>query len=332
MKRLSHIQATYILTGLLIIIVIISNLKGYRVEVFSYPFLVIALGAYYLYRQRKTGWQIIYIHAIAIVTPLIFYLPMGAYGRSLRLIPAIPNWLLIPIFVVLIVFLLMKPLRQRFAVHTREIVIASIGGLFIGYVPRIAQQIGGYQFGLGYAVLAYFILLLFFLYFLRQIPPLTYSNWNAYLPDVQGLSSHQYYNQLQEKLEEQNVEGIGYSRVMLSKRGFLSSKREYLRVSFEDVTYDISFYPYALGTYASAWSYHTFTGGEYIVISIPLIGQRLHKAFYPETYYIADTRAMFRLLVHEVQLEIIDFITKKMGVRALTEQQRQVQSRGIFER
>lgn len=175
------------------------------------------------------------------------------------------------------------------------------------------------------------VLILVIYLFSRKIPPLTYSNWNIYLENLIH-DSDAYYKDFTELLLSKNVKGISHKRIKLKKRGALSSSRQYLRISFENVSFDISFYPYALGTYVSSWSYTTTSGFEFIIRAIPIFGNFLHKNFYPNTYYIADSIAMFQFLVHQTQMDVIDKLMKEKGLRSLTEKEKEFKSKSLFER
>lgn len=328
-KNTSHLEKLYLASILFILIIGFANVKSYEQFRFIPPTLMVIIGLYLLYKQKSTGWNILFMHAIAFGLPSIFLILLGGRHLSFKGVLVLP---LLIICIAMIPLLLLQPIRKQFDIHSREIIVGIIGGIFIAYVPPFFQGFFKFSLPMVAPLIVYLFLLIAFLQFLRKLPPITYSNWNTYLEGLTGFTSDQYYTKMQEKLESNNVEGISYTRVMLSKRGFLSSKREYLRVSFEDVTHDISFYPFALGTYASSWSYQTLTGGELLVASIPYIGLWLHRKLYPETYYIADSRAMFQLLVHQTQLEIIDELTNQKGLRKLSDQQRQLQTRNVFDR
>jgi hypothetical protein len=53
-----------------------------------------------------------------------------------------------------------------------------------------------------------------------------------------------------------------------------------------------------------------------------VFGVLLHWAFRRQTYYRADTAAMFQSLVHSAVLQVIDEMTKQRGLRQLTELER----------
>lgn len=328
-KNTTHLEKLYLASILFILLVGFANIQAYEQFRFIPPTLTVIIGLSLLYYQKPAGWNILFMHAIAFGMPIIFLILSG--GRY-RLAEGILGFPLLILCLVLMLLLLLKPIRKQFDIHSREIVVGFIGGIFIAYIPPSFQAMFARFIPMLIPLLVYIFLLVAFLQFLRKLPPLTSSNWNTYLEGLSGFTSDQYYIKVQEKLESNNVEGISYTRVMLSKRGILSSKREYLRISFESVTHDISLYPFALGSYASSWSYQTLTGGELLIASLPYIGLWLHRKFYPETYYIADSRAMFQLLVHQTQLEIIDELTNQKGLRKLSEQQRQLHTRSVFER
>lgn len=327
-KETSHIEKLYIGIVAFILVAGYANFNAGPQNMVLLSILII--GAVLLFRQKPTGWHLLFIHVFLFTLPLFLDLVDDGfrffkYKKFLQIVVTFLSFALLAL-------LLLKPIRKRFDILSREIVVCIVGALMLMFIPKLFNGVFQYEAKGVAPIVVYVFLLIAILQFLRKHPPLTYSNWNTYLEGLTGISSDEYYQQLQEKLESKNVEGISYTRVMLSKRGMLSSRREYLRISFEDVAHDISFYPFALGTYASSWSYQTLTGGELLVASIPYIGLWLHKKFYPETYYIMDARKMMQLLIHETQLEIIDGYTTQKGLRKLSEQQRQLQTRSVFDR
>jgi len=62
--------------------------------------------------------------------------------------------------------------------------------------------------------------------------------------------------------------------------------------------------------------------GESTVLAMPLIGWIYERVFAPATYYAMDTALMFQESVHRVVLEVVDCMTTRNGIRALSESER----------
>jgi hypothetical protein len=62
--------------------------------------------------------------------------------------------------------------------------------------------------------------------------------------------------------------------------------------------------------------------GESTVLAMPLIGALYERVFAPTTFYAFDTALMFRDAVHNAVLEVLDGLTAKKGIRALSEDER----------
>jgi hypothetical protein len=81
------------------------------------------------------------------------------------------------------------------------------------------------------------------------------------------------------------------------------------------------------GTLALCWAAGNVirqSGGklESTVLAMPLVGWLYARIFAPPTFYSLDTGLMFQESVHKAVLEVIDAMTAKKGVRALSESER----------
>lgn len=68
------------------------------------------------------------------------------------------------------------------------------------------------------------------------------------------------------------------------------------------------------------------------MLAIPILGLLYKKYFAPDTYYKADTAAMFQECIKAAVLEAVDALTTAKGHRALTELERKPIMRDMFPR
>jgi len=73
-------------------------------------------------------------------------------------------------------------------------------------------------------------------------------------------------------------------------------------------------------------------GTDDVILALPLIGQVYAWLFRPNTYYRADTSAMFRLSVEHAVMEAVDELTAGQGIRAVTEAERKPTMRDFWKK
>ena len=105
----------------------------------------------------------------------------------------------------------------------------------------------------------------------------------------------------------------------MERGGILSAKREYLRVRRKELAYDICGAPFGNGFFFSSWLGEVPSLFWRMVLLIPFFGIWFRWMFHRQTYYRADTAAMYQALVHAAVLEVVDSMTKQQGLRQLTD-------------
>jgi len=148
--------------------------------------------------------------------------------------------------------------------------------------------------------------------------PLPSSHWLHDFPHV-TFSVMEFYNLIEENLRERNMPVGDFSRVNFSESGFFSTRREYLRVKNDYLTFDICASPFGNGFFVSWWYGEYLTPMQEIVYKIPLIGRWVKRENEHKTYYQMDTDAMFKEAVRSAVNEAIEKMTKAKGVRALSD-------------
>jgi len=180
-----------------------------------------------------------------------------------------------------------------------------------------------------YIVLTFIIILV--IAALSKAKKIYHSNWNTLIDDF-NFSTQEFYNRLKIEFKGQGIDKIKIETTTHSEGGVLSSKREYLRLSWKEYQYDICSAPFGKGFFISWWLTMKQTNAEMLVSKIPFLGGWLSKKFYPITYYRMDTASMFMSYAHQAVMNVMDEITKDKGVRSLTEKERSPQIRDLFSR
>jgi hypothetical protein len=167
--------------------------------------------------------------------------------------------------------------------------------------------------------------------FLKKGIPTLNANWNTLLDNFE-YSTQDFYKLLTTELGSHGIKKIKIQEKYISIGNALGVKRLYLRVKWNNYTYDCCMAPYGKGTFISWWMFTEKTGMELLLSKIPFIGNYLVKAFFPVTYYSMDTASMFRTYAQASVLKVIDDITENKGVRALSESERKPILNDIFKR
>lgn len=148
------------------------------------------------------------------------------------------------------------------------------------------------------------------------------SQWNTYFP-FSTMSSNEFYTQVEEAIKEHQYPNVKISRTTLKEEGFFSSSREYLRVKYRDLVFDICAAPFGKDFYISWWLYET-EGPLRVIFKYTWFGNFLRKRASKKTFYEADVAAIFRSSVHCCVTQVIELMTESAG-RRLSEFEKQVQ-------
>ena len=147
-------------------------------------------------------------------------------------------------------------------------------------------------------------------------------HWHHYFNDF-TYSPQDFYQSIASIINEKDIPGVELKSIAYSEGGLLSANREYLRVERGEMVFDICAAPFAKGFFVSSWQGELPQFKRYFFSSIPFVGESLDRAFFTKTYFQMDTELMFANSIHSAVLEAIKGITDDMGIRDLTELERQ---------
>jgi len=142
-------------------------------------------------------------------------------------------------------------------------------------------------------------------------------HWHHHFTDLQ-MSSKEFYEQIEDIIKGMKEPHIKTKYIIYSEGGFISSDRQYLRVSRGDILFDICAAPFGTGFFISWWQADKDFFKRFW-LAFPLLGRLFERAFYPHTYYHVDTQQMFQATIHEILLSSIDALIIDKGLRGLTD-------------
>lgn len=179
------------------------------------------------------------------------------------------------------------------------------------------------------------------------------SHWHRPIENFQT-SAKEFYDAVEAAIARREVPDRTTLRVDFTEAGFLTARREYLRVKRGPLYVDVCAAPFGTGYFFSSWLVRTPSAwlvgcvlGIVLVLAgaatfltlelrqavlvAPLaalaglvaLASALRQRFFSAlTYYQLDTALMFQEAVHAAVLEVIDGLTQAKGLRALSEEER----------
>jgi hypothetical protein len=142
------------------------------------------------------------------------------------------------------------------------------------------------------------------------------------------MSSDEFYKELENALKEHDMPKVEIARANNKEGGLFSSSREYLRVKYRDLVFDICAAPFGKDFFVSWWMYET-EGVLSQLLKNTKAGDYLKQRAARRTFYQADQEKMFRTCVHNIVLEVLETTTEAKGVRFLPEAQAAITEGGV---
>lgn len=162
------------------------------------------------------------------------------------------------------------------------------------------------------------LLIIFIVYALIKVNSrsikVVHSHWHQ-LFETRTFTPEEFYEALQSRIAEKEIEKLVITRVLHSEGGMvLSANRTYLRVKFREFMMDICAAPFAREEFFVSWWLGDagFTFRDFL-ISIPVIGRLFTKR--EKTFYELDTEIMFKETVAKTVKETIEQFSEIKGVR-----------------
>lgn len=135
-----------------------------------------------------------------------------------------------------------------------------------------------------------------------------------------------FYEILQGKIESEKIKGVKMKTAVLTQKGMLSRKRDYLRVQYDNFVFDVCgapfgeknfFFSYWMGLKNMSGCLAIFLN---ILLSIPFIGLLVQKSLERLTYFESDTADMFNSLISSIILEEVDAIIESEDIEPVPDE------------
>ena len=139
------------------------------------------------------------------------------------------------------------------------------------------------------------------------------SNWSNAFPFF-SMSSNEFYLAVEESIKLHEIPDVKIGRTNHKEGGMFSSSREYLRIKYRDLVFDLCAAPYGKDFFVSWWLYET-EGTLRQLLKYTKAGDYLRQRASKRTFFQADQETMFRTCVHNVVQEVIERISQEQGVR-----------------
>ena len=156
----------------------------------------------------------------------------------------------------------------------------------------------------------------------KQLPVSFISHWRV-MYDTTSLPVEKSYNALAELVQIRKISECKFGKVILKEGGFLSKKRQYLRITYHGLIYDICVAPHGNSIYVSSWLGERPSGLVMkCLLLIPIINFWIIKKLETKTYYQYDNLMVFQEAVHTTVLKWIDELTTQHGLPQISNDQR----------
>lgn len=153
------------------------------------------------------------------------------------------------------------------------------------------------------------------------------SHWSHFFHSFHT-SSDMFYGELEKTLRAHEMPHLALGRTRHKEGGILSAKREYLRIKYGDIVFDVCASPFGKDFFISWWLYET-EGSLRTIFRSTRFGDFLRARASKRTFYQFDEEDMFRSCVHECILETIHKVTDGKGLAMLSDSDKAFKMGGL---
>lgn len=127
------------------------------------------------------------------------------------------------------------------------------------------------------------------------------------------------YESLQKHLAARGVPRVSMRAATVPEGGWLGALRESMRVRRRSLRFDVSAMRFGDSLGVSWRCYHRLRLHELVLITLPILGWLLYRAFYRYTPYAEDQALLFQSLVQQCLSDSLDELGSTTGLRSLTQ-------------
>lgn len=144
------------------------------------------------------------------------------------------------------------------------------------------------------------------------------AHWNTTLHDV-GLRPSAFYEMVEQEISMRRFAGMRLTSVYWREGGWFSARREYLRIVWRQLVFDICGFPLGDSFSVSWWLGTNEQSVRNLFLEIPLLGSLIEAGLSPATYYEVDSESVFQNGIHNSVLRVIDVLTDQNHLPRLDE-------------
>jgi hypothetical protein len=144
------------------------------------------------------------------------------------------------------------------------------------------------------------------------------AHWHHGVDGLTGFSSQEFYTALRVAIENRELPDVHISTATHASGAMFTGWREYLRVNWGDLDFDICAAPFGQTFFFSWWLIER-PGCLTELSRLPVIGWPLRYFVTRETYFRADSRMMFQTAIHTIVVEQVSAECETRGRRIPTE-------------
>jgi len=172
--------------------------------------------------------------------------------------------------------------------------------------------------------LIFLVLWTFLSYFWRNRKTFSvvHSRWHHTFEKMQ-LTPKEFYAAVAEEVQKKKVSGTVINTRIFSEEGLFSSDRLYLEIKRGDQLFLVCAARFGTEHFVSWWFGEPVKFMDDFILRIPYIGKRLSEAMNSMTFFQMDTDDMFKDMVKNSVLAVVDAISNDKGIRPLSELERQ---------
>ena len=145
------------------------------------------------------------------------------------------------------------------------------------------------------------------------------SHWYTPVPNF-STSTQDFYAAVEKELTAQQVPGLKIKKVEFAEGGLFSAKRQYLRMTRDDLVFDVCAAPFGVNYFFSCRFASVPPTGLMALIKmiLSLILEKLNLKLV-DTYHKEDTRLMYLTVVEGVVKKLVEEETAAKGITLLQE-------------
>jgi hypothetical protein len=153
------------------------------------------------------------------------------------------------------------------------------------------------------------------------------SRWKTFF-DAFSIEPSEFYALLEKRLLERNLQNVSISETSYWESSIVGPGRLYLKISRNQVQFNVCAAPVSTGFFFSYWQTSDFTLPQKILMAI--IGVDRAQKMMGTTFFRIDVEDMHMSIIHQCVIETVEEVTANKGLRTMTDSEKQFAYRDVF--